>query len=250
MEPNPTTAARSRQAWQTAKARAARGGERDILYYALRLHLEGLAARLSSLATGLLLFRKVAGPGRLATPQRRLARPSAPQVRKKKAPTAASIDSQSVKISSQPGERGYDAGKKIMGRKRHILVDTLGMILAVVVHSAGIQDRDGAKPLLEKALWFGWLRKVWADGGYAGQLQEWFKTLRVGRAAEIEIINKPREGFQILPKRWVVERTFAWLGRYRRLAKDYEVKTTHSEAFIYIAASRLMLRRLAFSSLS
>ena len=145
------------------------------------------------------------------------------------------------------GFHGRQDAEKIVGRKRHILVDTLGMILAVVVHSAGIQDRDGAKPLLQKALWFGWLRKIWADGGYAGQLQEWFKALCVGRAAEIEIVKKPKEGFHILPKRWVVERTFAWLGRYRRLAKDYEVKTAHSEAFIYVAVSRLMLRRLAFS---
>lgn len=132
-----------------------------------------------------------------------------------------------------------------MGRKRHLLVDTLGLILAVVVHSAGIQDRDGAKPVLEKALWFGWLRKIWADGGYSGKLQQWFEQLHVGRRARIEIVRKLAGGFQILPRRWVVERTFAWLGRYRRLSKDYEVKTEHSEAFIYIAASRLMLRRLA-----
>jgi putative transposase len=153
-------------------------------------------------------------------------------------------------MASQPGERGFDAGKKIMGRKRHLLVDTLGLILAVCVHSAGIQDRDGAKLLLEKASWFGWLRTIWADGGYAGSLLEWFKTRRIGKPAHIEIVKKPPGGFKLLPHRWVVERTFAWLGNYRRLSKDYEVKTEHSEAFIYIAASRLMLRRLAKSSLA
>lgn len=139
----------------------------------------------------------------------------------------------------------------MLGRKRHLLVDTLGLILGVVVHSAGIQDRDGAKPLLEKALWFGWLRVIWADGGYAGALQSWFKQLRVGKAARIEIVSKlAGKGFQLLPKRWVIERTFAWLSRYRRLARDYEVKTEHSEAFIYIAATRMMARRLAKSKRS
>jgi putative transposase len=153
-------------------------------------------------------------------------------------------------MASQPGERGFDAGKKIMGRKRHLLVDTLGLILAVCVHSAGIQDRDGAKLLLEKATWFGWLRKIWADGGYAGSLLEWFKDHAHRQARSHRDRQETPSGFKLLPHRWVVERTFAWLGTYRRLSKDYEVKTGHSEAFIYIAASRLMLRRLAKSRLA
>ena len=166
------------------------------------------------------------------------------QRRKKKAPTAAIIDSQSVKVAEQPGERGYDAGKKINGRKRHLLVDTLGLVLSVVVHSAALQDRDGAKLLLPALLRFGWVRKVFADGGYAGQLLQWVSNLIPGRGLQLEIIKRTDAGFKILPKRWVVERTFAWLGRYRRLAKDYERRTDHSEAAIYVASCKLMLGKL------
>jgi putative transposase len=102
--------------------------------------------------------------------------------------------------------------------------------------------------LLVKARWFGWLRVVWADGGYAGKLLDWFTSLRVGRKARLEIVSRSAaNGFEVLPHRWIVERTFAWLSRYRRLARDYEVKTSHSEAFIYIAACSLMSRRLASS---
>jgi putative transposase len=137
----------------------------------------------------------------------------------------------------------------VLGRKRHLLVDSLGLLLAVHVHSAAIQDRDGAKPLLLMARWFGWLRVIWADGGYAGKLVDWARDIKLGRFAKLHIIRKIGKGFQLLPKRWVVERTFAWLSRYRRLARDYEVHTSHSKAFIYVAASRLMLRRLRLSSL-
>jgi putative transposase len=158
------------------------------------------------------------------------------------------MDSQSVKVAEQPGERGYDAGKKVHGRKRHLLVDTLGLILAVVVHSAAVQDRDGAKLLLPALLNFGWVRKVFADGGYAGQLSHWVKGLLPRRGLKIEIVKRLAPGFNILPKRWLVERTFAWLGRYRRLAKDYERKTTHSEATIYIASCKIMLAKLVKSS--
>lgn len=168
--------------------------------------------------------------------------------REKKAPRVAIIDSQSVKVAEQPGERGYDAGKKVNGRKRHLLVDTLGLILAVVVHSAAVQDRDGAKLLLPALLNFGWVRKVFADGGYAGQLLDWVQGLIPQRGLKIEIVKRIAPGFNILPKRWLVERTFAWLGRYRRLAKDYERKTKHSEATIYIASCKIMLAKLVKSS--
>ncbi len=142
------------------------------------------------------------------------------------------------------GARGYDAGKKIKGRKRHLVVDTLGLLLAVVVHAANIQDRDGAKLVLVKLVGrFGRLKLIWADGGYAGQLIDWARQL--GRWV-LEIVKRSDDvsGFVILPKRWIVERTFAWLNRYRRLSKDYETLTDSSENVIYLAMIHLMLRRL------
>ena len=139
---------------------------------------------------------------------------------------------------------GYDAGKKINGRKRHLVVDTLGLVLAVVVHSAAIQDRDGAKLVLEKMKGlFPRLRLIWADGGYAGKLIDW--VAETGQwVLEIVKRNQDVKGFVVLPRRWVVERTFGWLGRYRRLSKDYEQLTESSENMIYIAMLNLMLRRL------
>lgn len=143
------------------------------------------------------------------------------------------------------GARGYDAGKKINGRKRHIVVDTLGLILVVVVHAASIQDRDGAKLVLQHLV-RGWsrLRLIWADGGYAGQLLLWVQTL--GRRWRLEIVKRSDDvkGFKILPKRWIVERTFGWLGRYRRHAKDYESLTDSSESMIRLSMINLMLHRL------
>ena len=130
------------------------------------------------------------------------------------------------------------------GRKRHLLVDTLGLLLAVVVHAASVQDRDGAKLVLAKArVRCPRLQLLWADGSYAGQLIDWVWE-KCGWA--LEIVKRPAEakGFQLLPRRWVVERTFAWLGRYRRLSKDYEATTASSEAWITIAMIHLMLRRL------
>lgn len=137
-----------------------------------------------------------------------------------------------------------------MGRKRHILVDTLGLILGVVVHPADIQDRDGAKLLEPFLLFFGWLKVIFVDGGYAGQLTHWVGSLPRKRNLRLEVVKRPRdaEGFHLLPKRWVVERTFAWLGNFRRLSKDYEVKTSHSEAIIYLASTALLARRLAKSA--
>jgi putative transposase len=156
-------------------------------------------------------------------------------------PSAAIIDSQSVKTTEVGGAHGYDAGKKVNGRKRHLLVDTLGLIWAVLVLPASVQDRDGAKPLLEKA--HGQLPRlqvVWADGAYAG-IADWVqRKCQCLLTTILRPVNLHR--FVVLPKRWIVERTFAWLGRYRRLSKDYEANPRSSETWIHIAMIHRMSR--------
>ena len=162
---------------------------------------------------------------------------------KKEEPTAAVIHAQSVKntlVSSE--DKGFDAGKKVKGIKRHIIVDTLGLVLAVVIQSASVQDRDGAESVINKML-ESWHKviKIFADGGYRGQLIE---TIKMKFKIELEIIKRDElHTFKILPKRWIVERTFAWIDTNRRNSKNYERLNNTSVAMVHLSAIRIMLNR-------
>jgi putative transposase len=166
---------------------------------------------------------------------------------RKRLPFAAIIDSQSVRAAEEVARtsRGYDAGKKVAGRKRHIAVDVMGLLLTVLVTAASVQDRDAAKPLLwnlRKA--FPSVRLAWADGGYAGKLIPWAKA---ALKLTVQIVRRPDDlhTFQVLPRRWVVERTLAWITRHRRTVRDYERLPAHHETYIYWSMIMVMSRRLA-----
>ena len=160
-------------------------------------------------------------------------------------PTAGCLDSQSVKTLQEAETKGYDAGRKIKGRKRHILLDTLGLLLVSWMSTADVQDRDATQAVLPLAAQqYPMLKKVWVDGAYTGpQVDEVAKES--GITLEVVKRSDQAKGFVLLPKRWIVERTFGWLNRQRRLSKDYERKESSSEAFIHLSMIDLMLRRLA-----
>ena len=175
------------------------------------------------------------------------------------APTAGVLDSQSIKTSAQGGPKGYDAGKKVKGRKRHLVVDVLGLLLAVLILPAHIQDRDAAAPLVARAVdKYPTLKKLLADSSYAGECE---KSIKAQYGIEVEVIRRPRKAgawtdatgppptalsapFPILPRRWVVERTHAWIERPRRLSKDYDRRPDVSAAWVWLAETRILLRRL------
>jgi transposase len=162
-------------------------------------------------------------------------------------PSAAIIDSQTVRgADTVPNSSaGYDAGKKTKGRKRHIATDTLGLLLAVVVTSAAIQDRDGANRLLATLrATFSTISHVWADGGYTGRLVTWANKVL---SLTVQVVKRTdtTSGFAVLPRRWVVERTFGWITKHRRCVRDYETLPTHHEAMVHITMIMTMSRHLA-----
>ncbi|MDX5397005.1 MAG: IS5 family transposase, partial [Hymenobacteraceae bacterium] len=165
-------------------------------------------------------------------------------------PSTAIMDSQSVKTCFK-GARGYDAAKRIKGRKRHLLVDTLGLIIVHLVHRADISERVGAKYLLSRLLKrmvdYPRLKLFFADQGYSGQaMKDWVSRSFRNWKCSLEIVKKiHKKTFKTLPKRWIVERTFGWLNLYRRLSKDYETETTSSETMIQIAMIHIMLKKLS-----
>lgn len=238
------------EAGPASALRSPSGAQRHLLRRAQRLRLAALAARSAAVAALLLLLRLLAGERTLGAAQRGAAQRGAGKEREKKVPSAAIFDAQSVKVANHPGVRGYDAGKKIRGRKRHLVVDTLGLVLGVAVTAASVSDRAGALKVLPAVLQSQpRLEVLFADAGYAGgTLAEQLRGHATHPALRLEIVQRrdsTPKGFHVQPKRWVVERTFGWLMQARRLARDYETKPSSSAALILIQASRIMLRRLA-----
>jgi putative transposase len=202
------------------------------------------APRPAALVAGSLLLLALEAAGCLGAGQSGLGRQTAPKVRAQRAAFRRRLGQSDDQDDGKRGPRGLDGNKKIVGRKRHILVDTQGLLLKACVSAANIADCVAARFLLFTAAFvLTRLKLVWADSGYQGKLLGWAKQT-LGWIVEIVAPPEKGKGFVLAPRRWVVERTFAWFGKWRRLSKDYEQTTKSSETFIYIAMTGLMLRRL------
>lgn len=227
----------------TTEARLSCGGQRHAVRGKDGVPMAVFTEGLSALANGIWLFsalatRRTLGKSHEGVARRGTGESGAKQRTLRRHPRFT-LDQECRKR----GQRGYDAGKKTKGRKQHIAVDTMGFILTVVIHSAGIQDRVGARAVLIRLFCqIPGIQKIFADGGYTGKLIAWTTAMF---ATTIEIVKRNDSGkFVVLPKRWIVERTFAWLALSRRLNRDYEINPRQSEAMVQLAMIRLLLMRL------